>query len=332
MNEFQYESGTEITLLTELIKQQYDVQPVTLRRLPSDFGKHIFQVKLANGLDWVLRIAEESSATLLIDVANLLIFLEQQHYSAERVILTNEQATISAVGNRYLLMTTFLVGTTLEYTPTNFSLLGAAVGQLHALKQALTYLPPQADMLPTKEFAFAQQQLTSIEPLVPQQFFAEYELLETALVSFDRGTNLPTTLIHNDCHPANALLTAPGQVTLLDWEGAGMGSAILDVGFFLTNCDGKAPWEPLSPVPFHMEETRIQAVVEGYQQYHQLTTGELDYLPDAIRFRSLVFGACSFAASITQHKNAEFSQWWWHSYQKAEEIANRARLYFERLR
>jgi Ser/Thr protein kinase RdoA (MazF antagonist) len=123
----------------------------------------------------------------------------------------------------------------------------------------------------------------------------------------------------------------PGHVTLLDWEGAGMGPAIIDVGFLLVNCDGKAPWDPLSIGSFHPDKGLLQAVIEGYCQYHQLTTDELDYLLDAIRFRSLVFGACGFASAIAQQKSADFSQWWWKRYCAAEEIADQARAYFEHI-
>src|SRR5437660_6867660 len=228
-------------------------------------------------------------------------------------------------------MTTFLVGAPPEYTPASLLILGSVVGQLHALQPLPTYVPPQADMLPSGEIAFAQQQLTAIASLVPHQYVAQYELLEKALSSIDYGVNLPTTLIHNDCHPGNALLTAPGQVTLLDWEGAGMGPAVLDVGFLLLNCDGKAPWDPLSATPFHPDGERLRAVIEGYCRYHQLTIDEFNYLPTAVRFRSLVFGACNFAAAIAKRENADFSQWWWKRYCVAEEIVDMARSCFEQV-
>ena len=331
MNESQPEQDAKISFLTELILQRYDVLPVSLHRFPSDSGKHIYQVRLANGMNRVIRIAKGSGTTSLFDIVHLLTFFERHNYPAERVILTKDHIAISLADNWHFLMTTFLVGTPLAYAPTTLSLLGKVVGQLHALKNLLPYSLPQSPMLPTGELAFAQKQLATIASLVPKQFFKEYELLETALLSFNRGTNLPTTLIHGDCHPANALLTAPEQVTLFDWEEAGIGSASLDVGFLLANCDGKAPWDTLSPAPFSLDAS-IQAVIEGYSQHYKLTVEELNYLPDAIRFRSLVFGACSFAASIAQDKNAAFSQWWWHRYQAAEEIADKAKYYFEQYR
>lgn len=317
--------------LIESIRVWYRVQVISLRRLPSDSGKHIYQVNLAHGVRWILRVGDEASKTALVELAHLLTFFAQKNYPAERLVLTGEQTAMVAVDDWHLLITTFLTGTPLDYTPASLSLLGAIVGQLHALKPALSYVPPPADMLPSGELAFAQQQLVAIAPLVPPQYSVQYELLENALSSIDYGLKLPTTLIHNDCHPANALVTASGQVTLFDWEGAGMGPAILDVGFLLLNCDGKAPWKPLSTTPLHPDEERLRAVIAGYCQYHQLCTDELDYLLSALRFRSLVFGACSFATAIAQRENAEFSRWWWRRYCMAEEIADMARSYFEQI-
>jgi Ser/Thr protein kinase RdoA (MazF antagonist) len=325
------QSDLASSLWFESISEQYRVQVNSLQRLSSDSGKHIYRVKLANGASWILRMVKDPGKTTLVELAHLLIFFEQENYPAERIVLTVERAAIGTIGDRHICMTTFLVGSPLEYTPATLSLLGAMVGRLHALKLSSLYSPPQAGMLPSGELAFAQQRLAVIAPLVPRQYSEQYELLEKALSSIGYGTGLPTTLIHNDCHPANALVTAPGQVTLLDWEEAGMGPAILDIGFLLANCDEKVPWSPLPAAAFHPDEDRLKAVIEGYCRYHQPTIGELDFLTDAVRFRSLVFGACSFAAAIAQHERAEFSQWWWIRYCAAEEIAEKARMYFAQI-
>lgn len=319
------------SLLIEFIREWYRVQVISLHQLPSDSGKYIYRVKLASGGYWILRVGDDSSKAAITELARLLMFFEQKGYPAERLVLTTAQTAIVAINDWHLLMTTFLIGAPLECTPASLSLLGSVVGQLHALQPSLTYVPPQAEMLPPGEIAFARQQLTAIASLVPHQYVAQYELLEKALLSIDYGINLPTTLIHNDCHPGNALVTAPGQVTLFDWEGAGMGPAVLDVGFLLLNCDGKAPWDPLPAASFHPDAERIRAVIEGYCQYHQLTFDELEYLPTAVRFRSLVFGACSFATAIAKRENAEFSQWWWQRYCVTEEIVDMARSCFEQV-
>jgi|SRR5579872_273725 len=318
-----------LEFLVELVEQHYDVQVASLHRFHSDEGKHIYRVELANQSYQILRLVEGEERTNLIDLARLLLFFENVNYPAERIIATKQHMLVGSTGEWHFVMTTFLVGVPLQYTPLMFSLLGATLGQLHALTPLLTFTPPPAFMLIAGERAFAEQQLEAIASLVPKRYIAQYDLLQTALSSLDPITDVPATLIHNDCHPGNALLTAPEQVTLLDWEGSGMGPAILDVGFLMSNCDGKAPWEPLVSPPFPVNEANVQAAVEGYRQYHVLTSNELVHLPDAIRFRSLIFGSCSFAASIAHHEHAEFSQWWWRRYCLAEEIADKAMKYFE---
>lgn len=315
-------------ILLELVNQYYRVQVDTLQQLPSATGKLIYHVGLTDGTDGILRLAPAHDQAMLGELGQLLRFFEEVSYPAERVIPTAEGALFTTVGDRALCMTTYLTGTPLDYSPTSFKLLGTALGRLHALKPALTYAPPKAGMLPAGELAFARQQLTSIEHTVPHDALTQYQWLDTALASITYGSDLPLTLIHNDCHPANALLSSPGQATLLDWEGAGMGPASIDVGFLLTNCDRKAPWNPITSTSSQAEDALIRAAIEGYCLHHRLASVELDYLPDAIRFRSLVFGIVSFVRAIRRHEKAAFSQQWWRRYSSAEEIADKARMYF----
>ena len=321
----------EVPFLIKLVEQHYRVQVISLRQLSSESGKYIYHIELKNQTQWLLRVVHKADKAKLIDLANLLLFFEQVEYPAERIMLTTQSLPIATADTWHIAMTTFLLGTPLSYTPMIFSLLGAAIGQLHALSSSLTYTPPSSSMLVPGERAFAEQQLLAVATLVPKHYVAQYELLQTALSSLHSMTDLPTSLIHGDCHPANALLTAPEQVTLLDWEEAGMGPAILDVGFLLMNCDGKAPWDALPSTIPSPNEVYLQAVINGYSHYHRLAPNELDYLLDAIRFRSLIFGACSFATSIIEHKADAFSQWWWTRYCMAEEIAEKARTYFEHI-
>lgn len=318
------------SLVIEYISACYHVQVASLHRLPSDSGKSLYHVHLVDETHWILRVGEAQDLASFVELARLLVFFEQHNYLAERLVFTPEHVPFATVSCWLLLMTTFLVGTPLPHTPVAFAHLGAIVGQLHALTPSLPYVPVPAKMLPTDELAFAQHQLHAVASRLPRSSIAQYELLDKALEGMDRGTYLPTTLIHNDCHPANALMTATGQVTLFDWDEAGMGPAVLDVGFLLANCDGKAPWDPLLPGAPYPDAALLQAVIEGYARHHHLTPVELAYLPDAIRFRALVFGACSFASAIERQNNAAFSEWWWHRYCAADWIADQARRFFER--
>ena len=319
----------DIAFLKNLVEHYYQIQVISLDHLSSNTGKYLYRVEQANGQRWLLRLVQDDDS--IFALANVLLFLEDKAYSAERIIRTVEHTAVGGVEDWYFLMTTFLTGTSLDPSPATFFLLGATLGRLHALKVPETRSLPIAEMLPERELAYATQQLTAVASHVPQHLRPRYEMFESALASIERFTDLPPVLIHNDCHPANALYTGPEQITLIDWEGAGLGPALIDVAFLLVNTDAAAPWEPLpSEAVFHLDEARISATIEGYCQHHSLTRDELDRLPDAILFRSIVFGACSFATAINIDGNADTPQWWWARYIAAEKIADKARSYFAR--
>ncbi len=102
---------------------------------------------------------------------------------------------------------------------------------------------------------------------------------------------------------------------------------MIDVGFLLVSCE--IPF--LGMPPFVADVERMSAIIDGYCHYHILTSMELDLLPDAIRFRSLVYGAVSFANAISKHSAEKYdTEWWWLRYQAADDIAARARQCFEK--
>jgi Ser/Thr protein kinase RdoA (MazF antagonist) len=129
------------------------------------------------------------------------------------------------------------------------------------------------------------------------------------------------------------ILTIPWEA----WEGtlqidrlggSGLDPAVLDSGFLLVSCDATPPWTPSVQVTtFHTEIERINAIIDGYCHSHRLTNAERDRLSDALRFRSLVFGAWNFASAIASEQENE-PLWWEIRYNAAEEIAERARKRF----
>lgn len=328
-------------LLSDLIERHYGAEGVALQPLVSESGKRIYRVGRTNGPPWVLRISEAMSNNAAVqDVATTLRFLEAQAYPAERIVRSVDQEHIVTTSDGWqLLMTTFIEGRegrATDYSPATLRLLGTRLGQLHALSLApehpLAASLPLAEMRPAPEISWAFGQLASVAAKVPSKLQPAYDRVTAALHSIDPCEDLPQVLIHNDCHPGNSVYTPDGEVMLLDWEGAGLGPAVLDVGFLLISCDTESPWT-LPPPP---DPARVTAIIDGYCHYHRLTTAELERLPDAMRFRSLVFGAWSMAETIRRGDQgladdgqAFASAWWWRRYLAADELAERARKQFE---
>ena len=315
-------------MLTELVIRYYGTQAVSLQSLDSESGKRMYRVERSREQPWVLRAYPPESEDNIQALVTVLAFLEQHEYPAERLVRAEDGSFIVTHDGWRLLVTTFVEGSTVDYAPPTLHLLGATLGRLHALQPIATTPAalPVAQMRPVNEISWALSQITGIKAQVPKHLYARYDTLVAALHGIRLGEELPRVVIHNDCHSGNAVRTAAEQVVLIDWEGAGLGPAVLDVGFLLSSCDTESPWRPsLAPDP-----ARVAAIVDGYCQYHTLTPAELEYLPDAIRFRAIVYGACSFAASIARDGKEDEDWWWWRRCSAAEEIAERARKQFER--
>ena len=316
----------EDILLVSVLRQFYSINLVAWQPLHSDNNNRIYQLNLANDQRWVLRIFsfDDQSVTSL---AQILLFLAQQGYPAEQVVTAvNNDAVVKNEGLQFL-VTRFVEGFPVNYLPSTLHLLGKTLGRLHALSVVNTTALPMAEMLPTPELAYAWLQLANVADIVPNILQPDYDRLANAVYTLNRCENAPLVVIHNDCHPSNAIRTSSKEVLLIDWLGAGLGPAVIDVGFLLVSCEIPFGGMPL----FSISKERISAIIDGYCKYRTLTSMELDLLPDAIRFRALVYGAVSFANAISKHEAERYdAQWWWVRYTSADEIAARARMCFKK--
>jgi Ser/Thr protein kinase RdoA (MazF antagonist) len=82
---------------------------------------------------------------------------------------------------------------------------------------------------------------------------------------------------------------------------------------------------PIPPAP-----GRVEAIVDGYASFRIPTQEELDWLPDAIRFRGLLYGAAHLTETVAQGCGSVTETWWWDRYEAAEALAERVRRRFNR--
>lgn len=315
--------------LLEGISERYKLAGVSLRSLNSASGKHIYRVEQASGGYGILRVYEADQIQALRNLAAILSFFEEKRYPAERIVRATHGDSIVTLAGRQLLMTTCISGQKPDYSLPSLFALGSALGRLHALCDSLLLSEkeklPLAEMLPAREISYALSQLYGVKSRLSRDQFARYDRLMTALHIIDIREDLPVMLIHNDCHPGNAMLTPSNEMVFIDWDGAGLGPASIDVGFLLSSCDTESPWTP----PLPPDPARVNTVIDGYCQHHMLSRADLEFLPDAIRFRALVYGAGSFAAAVREGHEEDSSDWWWKRCTSAEDIAGHAVQRFE---
>jgi Ser/Thr protein kinase RdoA (MazF antagonist) len=293
--------------LVQILERCYATKVHAIRPLTPG-GKSIYQIQHIGQPDWVVRVYPTNGQTdgPAVDAgaqAALLLHLAAHRYPAERVITTTTGEPVAVLEHGRLLVTTYLgpslhawrPGVSQATSPTaadgqqsvaTFGALGALLAQLHSLPLPTHPLIGQAGMLPLRELTWVAGELAAVSEQVPAAWQSEYNQLVAAVQHTSRCEDAPITLIHNDCNLGNVVALPNGGFGLVDWEMAGRGPAVLDVGILLRNCFSK---QSLS-----IDHAAIRAVVNGYCQYRQLSTTEQARLPDAIQFMTLVLLAAYF--------------------------------------
>jgi Ser/Thr protein kinase RdoA (MazF antagonist) len=116
-------------------------------------------------------------------------------------------------------------------------------------------------------------------------------------------------------------------MALIDWDCAGIGPAILDVGYLLLACHLGKPQLPA----IQADEQCIAAVVHGYCQQRKPSAAELSMLEETVLYD------IARRAGLEKHLSTLSSGWaeevWWQKrlarYRVGPEIAAIARHYFE---
>jgi Ser/Thr protein kinase RdoA (MazF antagonist) len=171
-----------------------------------------------------------------------------------------------------------------------YRVLGELAGRLHAT--------PAAGM-PEATFSLANERVraaTTLE-LARAHRLEHLELIEGELLAaFAELADLdalPRGLIHTDIGPHNSVVDARGVRTLVDWDDAGLGACVIDIGYTLVHAavdieSGEPRWLP----------ERARAFLAGYSTHRTLTAAELAALPDAMALGSLIYVIADWVPAI----------------------------------
>jgi|SRR5579885_1336730 Ser/Thr protein kinase RdoA (MazF antagonist) len=214
--------------------------------------------------------------------------LHRRGFAAPHVKRTRDGALLASYQGWTALLISFLKGEGADFTLHSLDLLATCAAHLHTSSQdALTEVKsaclPDSPLRPTRPASLAIDNLIQALPHVPE---ALRQFCEDAIVSlqhvqqFQQAGLLSETIIHGDCWPGNAVRTPEGGIALIDWDWAGIGPTILDLGNLLLTCHfGKPQLPAIEP-----DEQRIAAVVRGYCQQRRPSVTELSVLEDALLY------------------------------------------------
>jgi Ser/Thr protein kinase RdoA (MazF antagonist) len=313
--------------LLDHLTRAYGSRHARLTLLHSASDKGIYRVDRDDGPSWVLR--QFPAARLFEHVeADAAILRHVRHLPVEQVVDDVDGRGATQVDGRGVIVTRFIEGTSASPTPDLLRAVGAVVGSIHATQHVPgddAHLARRAGALPREDLALARTWLDDVRDHVPDAQRAAFEQLCADVDATDDCEELPSCLVHSDCHLGNVIDSHQGPV-LFDWEGAGQGPAVAAFGWLLYTAAVQAPDGPPEPAreqeqqPF--DAARVDAVVAGYTQHAKLTDDELGHLADAVRFRPLVISVRAFRDSVKEGRPAA-AHGWWSRYPEAERVASR---------
>lgn len=266
--------------------EEYGATDATLTPLSSSPGaiKHSFLVEQpgitprtlhAYREAWLEVVAPREALDGRVDgLAALLDFLGERDFAAPRLVRTMAGASTVRCGEWCALVTAFVPGEAVDDTPANLRDLGAAVGHLHQLAPATA--PDSWWALDTTVPATLER-LVAGAGAVPPAWSDWYDDCRRALEEAVRWAHLPRALIHADAWLGNALRSADGRLALIDWECAGLGPAVLDLGSLVLHAHYAVP-------DYRPDSVRMATLLDGYRAQRRPTRDEVAVLPRAVQF------------------------------------------------
>ncbi len=320
------------TLLLQVLQQAFHAGPVQLVQLTHG-EKYVFQVQRELAPDWIMRVYPTpdppSNRDQALALADILAFLEYQQYPAERIVCTIDGMLTFRIDHWQILITTYLGLPIQEWQPASstttqtdtstqpdLQLLyqaGALLAKLHSLdlRTMNGELFNRLGLQPASELAAASGWLTDIQGNLPAHLQEEYAHLMARIQQVSRFDKCQQTIIHGDCHLGNLIVTPTNGHVFVDWEAAGRGAAVTDLGLLLSSC--------VQSFNDKLNRAVINAIIDGYCTYRTMSQVERDLLADAIRFRILVTLAGAFEERIRPDYQPT-QRFWGRTYNEWEQL------------
>lgn len=298
----------DFTHLHDLLQAEYGLDATTFApvHLFESVGRGIYRVALPGQETFLLRAYQQEKVAIpwLTNSAAILLYLERNNFPAPRMRCTMQDDLIGYHRGWSTLLLTYVVGERATGTVTEFQRLGSLLAQLHCLPNnradKLALALPFCRWQPNQKIVAWLSALHAVAAKVPQELRGQYHFSEDVLSQVVQWSDMPTALLHADPNTFNAICTAPNDLVLIDWDGAGIGPAILDLGYLLLTAHAVLPaWPQINPnVAF------IESIMHGYCAIRPLTQGEQQVLPIATCFNDAVWAA----QAIPQGVDSDWSE------------------------
>jgi Ser/Thr protein kinase RdoA (MazF antagonist) len=254
-------------LTNRVIEAIWPLTGVSQRRIQREPGQRAISVISAQEGQFVAKVSDQwHSDEVAQRHAAIFDFLRDAGFAhAPAILKTRAGLTYRTIDGQPVYVLEFVPGRAPVRTPATCRRLGEITGALHLIPgYPHDYLFTVADVVP---------ELFEIAETLP--FGRAYARIVRALPDFG---SLPVCLIHGEIL-GNCVETPGGRIVVIDWDEAGTGTRVLDVGnpLFTTVLS-----EDLA-----FEEDNARAFYRGYFSKVALTPDEVDHVFDAALFYAL---------------------------------------------
>ena len=238
-----------------------------LRILQKYGGRKVFSIKSEEG-KFVVKVANPSDTDEKIKKATFVFdFLNRQNFNHIPFILkTKAGESFKKIGNSYIYIMEFIEGSRPKSTEENWYKIGVILADLHSFK----------DYPYSSVFTFDSYKPKLLEYSKILHFGKEYLRILNTLPNF---SDCPKAIIHADIGITNFILRKDDTFVLIDWDDAGTGSTVLDLGNPLIS--------QFIGYDLRFNLSKAKSFYKGYLSKRQLTDQERDLIFDAGLFRAL---------------------------------------------
>lgn len=254
----------------EHLTKQWELAPISsveITKKAAD-GRTLFHVDTSEGV-YALKLLEKGRSKEVIQrELSLLHTLHENHFPCAELLPTRTGDLSITIGGQSAYLCRWVEGTHPESTNATFEKLGDLTGRLHALP---------TDSLEKMRFA-------PLERMRQQRQLAERLGLDPAFIDFFSHVrdvaHLPQGVVHTDIGPHNTLEQANGTLVLIDWEDAGVGPLVIDLGWLLEQC---------LTVDNVFEKEKAHAFLKAYQAHRPFSSEEALYMHDIMLSFALLY-------------------------------------------
>lgn len=262
--------------VVERVRDAYGLEVREIAVLGRAPDRSTLHLRTAAG-DRVLKLYRGSRVDRVEGYVRALRAAEAHGIPAPRLLETTDGRPFITIDGGRALLLTHLRGEPVPTDPATMRDLGALAARMHLI--------PGGDPAAVWSVAHLRDEMRRGAEDPGFGRLAGWERIPDVVRAVERlpaMDDLPQGLVHTDLWPGNAVRTPAGELAMLDWDDAGRGTVVLDIGYAL-----QATCIPDDPQDWR--EDLACAFLDAYREVRPLTGAETETIPDAMSFGALYY-------------------------------------------